>query len=200
MKKLSLFISLALFFFTAVVSAHGPVRGKMTATVSIDASADKVWDVISNFEDMSWLPLVASAEADNGNKKGSVRVLTLKNGETITEELKAYKADKMSYKYKITDMSTVNTIQHAGQDEAIPVLPVDNYGAKLTVTEKGGKAVVTWVATYYRGYLNNNPPEELNEKAADEAVTSVLTAGLTSLLQKFEADGDSSAVKIVMKR
>jgi mxaD protein len=200
MKKISLFISLALVFFASVATAHGPVRGKMTATVSIDAPADKVWDVISNYDDMSWHPAITNVEADKGNTKGSVRVLTLKGGGTITEELKKHDDAKMSYKYKITELSTVKTIQHAGQDEDVPVLPVENYQATLTVKDKGGKAVVTWVATYYRGYVNNNPPEELNEEAADAAVTTVLTDGLTSLLQKFEANGDSSAVKITMKR
>lgn len=200
MKKVSLFVSLVLFFFTAIASAHGPVRGKMTATVKIDAEAEKVWDVISNYDDMSWLPPVASVTADKGNEKGSVRVITLKDGGTITEELKDYKADKMTYKYKITDMSTVKTIKHAGQDEDVPVLPVENYAAKLTVKDKGGKAVVTWIATYYRGYVNNNPPAELNEEAADEAVTGVLKAGLTNLLKKFDSSGDDSDVKFEMKR
>lgn len=200
MKKLSLFISLFLILFAASANAHGPVRGKMTASVSIDASADKVWDVVNNYDDLSWLPLVASVKADKGNNKGSIRVITLKDGGTITEELKDYKADKRTYKYKITDMSTVKTIKHAGQDEDIPVLPVENYAAKLSVDDKGGKTVVTWVATYYRGYVNNNPPAELNEEAADEAVESVLKAGLTSILQKFDAGANSSAVKIVMKR
>jgi len=197
MRKISLIVSLVAIFFTATAVAHGPVRGKLTATVTIDAAADKVWDVISNYEDMSWLPAVKSASADKGNKKGSVRVLTLKNGGTITEELKDYKADKMSYKYKITDMSTVKTIQHAGQDEDVPVLPVENYAAKITVKGKGGKSVVTWVATYYRGYVNNNPPAELNEEAADEAVTAVLKAGLENLAGKF---GSSADVKFKMKR
>lgn len=197
MKKISLFVSLVLFFFSAVASAHGPVRGKMTATVSINAPADKVWDAISNYDDMSWHPAIKSVTADNGNNKGSVRVLTLKNGGTITEELKNYNADKMTYKYKITDMSTVKTIQHAGQDEDVPVLPVENYAANLTVKDKGGDAVVTWVATYYRGYVNNNPPAELNEEAADEAVTAVLTDGLISLAEKF---GTNTDVKIEMKR
>jgi len=197
MRKISLIVSLVAIFFTATAVAHGPVRGKLTATVTIDAAADKVWDVISNYEDMSWLPAVKSATADKGNNKGSVRVLTLKNGGTITEELKNYKADKMTYKYKITDMSTVKTIQHAGQDEDIPVLPVENYAAKITVKGKGSKSVVTWVATYYRGYVNNNPPAELNEEAADEAVTAVLKAGLENLAGKF---GSSADVKFKMKR
>jgi len=200
MKKVSLFVSLFFFFFTSIANAHGPVRGKLTATVDIDAKAEKVWEVISNYDDLSWLPPVESVKADKGNKKGSVRVITLKDGGTITEELKAYKADKMSYKYKITDMSTVKTIKHSGQDEDVPVLPVDNYAATLTVKDKGGKAVVTWIATYYRGYANNNPPAELNEEAADEAVTAILKAGLTNLLKKFDSSASDSDVEIKMKR
>lgn len=200
MRKMSIFVSLALLFFTAVASAHGPVRGKMTAAVSVDASAEKVWDIIKNYDDMSWLPVIKSVEADNGNEKGSIRVLTLKEGGTITEEMKAYKADKMSYKYKITEISTAKTIQHAGQDEDVPVLPVENYQATITVKAKGDKSEVTWVATYYRGYVNNNPPEELNEEAADKAVTAVLTSGLTNLAKQFDSSVDESAVSIKMKR
>ncbi len=200
MKKISLFVSLVALLFSAAVFAHGPVRGKMTATISIDAPADKVWDVISHYDDMSWHPTITNTTADKGNTKGSVRVLTLKGGGEITEKLKDYKADKMTYKYKITDMSSVKTIQHAGKAEDIPVLPVENYAAKITVKAKGSQSVVTWVATYYRGYVNNNPPAELNEAAADEAVTAVLTDGLVSLAQKFDSSASASAVKITMKR
>lgn len=200
MKKNSILVSLVLFLFTSVVMAHGPVRGKMTATVTVDASAEKVWEVIENYDDMSWLPMVKSVTADKGNTKGSVRVITLKDGGTITEQMKDYKADKMMYKYKITDMSTVKTIQHAGQEENIPVLPVENYAAMISVKDKGGKALVSWVATYYRGYVNNNPPEELNEEAADEAVTKVLTGGLTSIAKKFDSSATESDVDIKLKR
>lgn len=200
MKKISLFVSFMSLLFAGVVSAHGPVRGKMTASITINASAEQVWDVIQNYDDMSWHPSIQSATADKGNKKGSKRVLTLANGGTITEVLKDYKADKMSYKYKITDMSTTGTVHHAGQDEPIPVLPVENYAATLSVKGKGGKAEVTWVATYYRAYVNNNPPAELNEEAADKAVTAVLTDGLASLAQKFDSSASASDVKIKMKR
>ena len=106
----------------------------------------------------------------------------------------------MSYTYKITDMSVVKTIQHSGQDEDIPVLAVDNYQGKLTVKKKGNASVVIWVATYYRGYMNNNPPVELNEETADEQVTAVLRAGLTSLLHKFEPNTLPTAIKFTMKR
>lgn len=200
MKKIALIVPFMALMLSGAAFAHGPVRAKMTATVMVDASADQVWEAIKNYDDMSWHPEMQSTTADKGNKKGSVRVLTLKNGKTITEELKSYNADKMSYKYKITDMSSVGTVHHAGQDEPIPVLPVENYAATLSVEDKGGKAEVSWVATYYRAYVNNNPPEELNEEAADAAVKAVLTDGLTSLAQKFDSGASASDVKIKLKR
>lgn len=200
MKKISLLASLALLFCSTLVSAHGPVRGKLTATVSVDAPAEKVWAVIGSYDDLSWLPAAESVTADNGNDKGSVRVITLKGGGKITEELKKHDDTKMSYKYKITDMTSTGTIKHAGKDEDIPVLPVENYQATIKVKAKGDQSIVTWVATYYRGYVNNNPPEELNEAAADKAVTAVLTGGLVNLAKKFDSSADDSAVSFKMKR
>jgi mxaD protein len=200
MKRIILLISTLLLMITSVVNAHGPVRGKMTASVTIDAPAEKVWDIIKDYGDLSWLPVIKSTQADKGNQKGSVRVLTLKTGGTITEKLKAYKADKMSYKYKIMDMSAAQTIKHSGKDEDVPVLPVENYAATITVKEKGGKSEVVWVAAYYRAYMNNNPPKEMDEDAADKAVTHVLTTGLTSLLQKFDPKGKEDAISFKMKR
>ncbi|MDF1583438.1 MAG: SRPBCC family protein [Methyloprofundus sp.] len=198
MKKIS-FLALFLFLFNAVSYAHGPVRGKMTATVDIEAPAEKVWEVIKNFDDMTWHPGINVTKATGGNEAGATRELAVDGG-TITEELKSYNDTKMSYKYKITDMSVVKTIQHSGQSEDVPVLPVDNYQGVITVKKKGNSAVVTWVATYYRGYMNNNPPVELNEETADEAVTHVLKTGLTSLLHKFEPNTLSTAIKFEMKR
>lgn len=198
MKKIALLTSAALFAFAGIAHAHGPVRAKMTATITVDAPAAKVWEVIKNYDDMSWHPNIKSVKGTGGNVKGSVRTLTLANGGTITEELKSHEDAKMSYKYKITEMSSTGKIKHAGQDEEIPVLPVGNYAAELSVADKGGKAEVEWVATYYRSYVNNNPPAELNEEAADKAVKEVLTTGLTSLAKKVGSS--SAAVNIDIKR
>lgn len=181
MKRITLIISALLFFFTAVASAHGPVRQKAEEEITINAPAEKVWSIIKDYGDMSWLPSVKSTTADKGNSKGSIRVLTLKDGGTITEELKKYDDKNMTYAYKITEMSTAKTITHAGAEEKVPVLPVDNYAASIEVEAKGGSTVVSWKAGYYRAYMNNNPPEEMNEEAANTAVTAVLKSGLANL-------------------
>jgi len=199
MKKIS-FLAFFLFLFSAVSYAHGPVRGKMTATVDIEASAEDVWAVVKNFDDMSWHPGIEVTKATGGNEKGATRIIAFAEGQQATEKLKSYSAEKMSYKYKMTDISIIKTIQHSGKEENVPALPVDNYQAILTVKKKGNSAVVTWVATYYRAYMNNYPPEELNEETADAAVTGVLKAGLTSLLHKFEPNTLPTAITFKMKR
>jgi hypothetical protein len=181
MKKSLLFLPVLMFSFASVTHAHGPVRQKAEETTTISAPAAKVWGIIKDYGDMSWLPAVKSTTVNKGNESGSVRVLTLQDGGTITEELKKYDAEKMMYAYKITEMSTAKTINHAGVDEKVPVLPVDNYSANIEVEPKGDTSVVTWKAAYYRAYTNNNPPAEMNEDAATAAVTGVLKAGLANL-------------------
>jgi mxaD protein len=181
MKKLTLLMTMSALMFANVVNAHGPVRQKTEEEITINAPAEKVWSIIKNFNDMSWLPSVKSTSANGGNEKGATRVLSLKNGGTLTEELKKYDDQKMSYHYKITEISTAKTITHAGVEEKVPVFPVDNYAASIEVDNKNGSTVVSWKTGYYRAYMNNNPPAEMNEEAANSAVASVLKEGLANL-------------------
>jgi hypothetical protein len=181
MKKILLIASVLMFFVTGFASAHGPVRQDAEEQITISAPAEKVWELIKNFGDMSWHPDIFNTTSEGGNKKGATRVLTLKDGGTITEQLKKYDEAKMSYAYKITEMSTAKTIIHAGVEEKIPVLPVDNYSAMIKVEAKGDTSVVTWKAGYYRAYTNNNPPVEMNEETANAAVNAILKTGLINL-------------------
>jgi carbon monoxide dehydrogenase subunit G len=181
MKKNLLLLPVVLFSFASVANAHGPVRQKADETITINAPAAKVWGIIKDYGDMAWLPAVKSTTVDKANDIGSVRVLTLQDGGTITEELKKYDAGKMSYGYKITDMSTAKTITHAGKEEKVPVLPVDNYTANIDVEAQGDTTVVNWHGAFYRAYTNNEPPAEMNEDAANSAVKAVFTSGLANL-------------------
>ena len=53
------------------------------------------------------------------------------------------------------------------------------------VKDEGGKANVVWKGGFYRGFPNNDPPAELNDEAATQAVTGVYRAGLDALVEKF---------------
>ncbi|MDD1638144.1 MAG: SRPBCC family protein, partial [Methylococcaceae bacterium] len=66
MKKITLIASVLLAFFTAVASAHGPVRQKAEEQITINAPAEKVWALIKNFGDMSWHPDIFNTTSDGG--------------------------------------------------------------------------------------------------------------------------------------
>lgn len=161
------------------VQAHGPSRQKVTIEQEVNASPEEVWAVIGNFDDMSWHPAIFATAGEGGNEPDvATRVLTLaeENGPTIAEELYKYSTEKMSYSYRITEVD-------------VNVVPVTNYSSHLTVKPaEGGKSLVEWRGAFYRGYPNNDPPENLNDEAAIAAVTGVYTAGLEALAARF-ADG-----------
>jgi carbon monoxide dehydrogenase subunit G len=166
---------LALCLLPALASAHGPTRQKLTKDIEIDAPAAKVWEIIGDFQDMSWHPAVKETTGEGGNGIDATRVLDLGGGATISEFLYKYNAEKMSYSYRISEVD-------------VAVLPVNNYSSTLSVKETGdGTSKVTWKGAFYRGYMLNDPPEELNEAAAIAAVTGVYEAGLANIKTLAEA-------------
>lgn len=155
--------------------AHGPTRQKVTLTTEVPAAPADVWAVIGNFQDMSWHPAVFSTKGEGGNDIDATRVVTLEKegGPTISEVLYKYDATKMTYSYRITDVK-------------VEVLPVTNYSSHLTVKPgKDGGSLIEWKGAFYRGYPNNDPPENLNDEAAIAAVSAVYQAGLDALSERF---------------
>lgn len=160
----------------SIAGAHGPTRQKVTETIEINAPVDKVWAVIGDFQDLNWHPAIASTEGEGANEPGAKRKLTLGSGGIINEELDKYDAEKRMMKYRITEVD-------------VKVLPVTNYSAWLSVTGDATKTTVKWKGAFYRGYPNNDPPEDLNDAAAIKAVTGVYTSGLEALKKQLEAGG-----------
>lgn len=161
--------------------AHGPTRQKVTVTAEVAASPEEVWEVIGNFQDLTWHPAVVSQTGEGGNEIDATRVLHLSDqgadGPVISEVLYKYDAAKMTYSYRITEV-------------AVEVLPVTNYSSHLTVKPlDAGGSLIEWRGAFYRGYPNNDPPAELNDEAAIAAVTGVYQAGLDALVERFGAAG-----------
>jgi len=177
MKFLALTTAAAFALVSFGAQAHGPTRKKIEETVEVNAAPDKVWAVIGNFQDMSWLPPVAKTEGKGGNEIKATRVLTLKDGATVDEELYKYSAEKMSYSYRITKVD-------------VKTLPVNDYSSTLKVEDAGnGKSKIVWDGAFYRGYMNNDPPPELNDEASQKAVRGLYRTGLDALKAKFEKSG-----------
>jgi hypothetical protein len=163
--------AVAIVVAPVVGTAHGPTRQKTSVTVTIDAPPAKVWAVVGNFQDMSWHPAVAKTEGTGGNGAGAKRTLTLQSGGKIEEALTKFNAENRSYSYEITAVD-------------VKVLPVNNYSSTISVKDEGGKSVVEWRGAFYRGFMNNDPPAELNDEAAVKAIKDVYTAGLAGLAKK----------------
>jgi hypothetical protein len=168
--------TLAVLALVGAASAHGPTRQKVRESIEINAPPAKVWAVVGNFQDMSWLPPVSKTEGDKGNAVGATRRLTLTPGATVDEELYKFDADKLTYSYRINAVD-------------VKVLPVTNYSSTLTVSPgaDGKGSVVEWAGAFYRGFPNNDPPPELSDEAAIKAVSGLYRVGLEALKKKIES-------------
>ncbi|MCP3661716.1 MAG: SRPBCC family protein [Gammaproteobacteria bacterium] len=172
-KNTILFFSIFLFC-AGIAQAHGPTRQKVIVKEQISTTPEAVWEVVKNFNDMSWHPAFVKTEGENGNSIGAKRVLTLANGGKIYEILDKYDSRKHSFFYRIEHVD-------------VKVLPVTNYSSWFSVTPSGdGGSTVTWKGAFYRGYPNNDPPPELSDQAAVEAVTGAYRGGLSNLKKLLE--------------
>mgnify|MGYP000305834584 CR=1 FL=1 len=66
------------------------------------------------------------------------------------------------------------------------VMPVTTYSAFVSVIDNGdGTSTVRLKGGFYRAYPNNDPPAELSDEAAVNAVTAFYDAGVAGLAEKY---------------
>lgn len=144
-------------------------------TITIDASATKVWNAAKDFNGLNtWHPAVAADEivAGKNNKVGAVRLLTLKGGGTIKEKLLAFDPAGHSYKYAIVE----------------GVLPVSDYTSTFVVKSAGkNKSSVTWTGHFKRKNIGDSPADNENDKTAVDTINGVYQGGLDNLKKIAEA-------------
>lgn len=149
-------------------------RLTVSKTVTIDAPAAKVWDMVKDFNGLNtWHPALATDEIVEGknNTVGAVRVLTLKGGGTIKERLLAFDPAARSFKYAIVES----------------VLPVSDYTATLVVKPAGkNKSAVTWTGHFKRKNVGEHPADNENDKAAKDTINGVYKGGLDNLKKMAE--------------
>jgi hypothetical protein len=131
-------------------------------SVSLKASAGKVWDLIGSFDALpAWHPAVATSEpASAGGRRQ--RRLGLKGGGEIVEGLERHDDKARLYAYTI---------------DSGP-LPVSGYRSELSVREAGPNAcTVHWSSRF--------EPAGAPEAAAVDVVRGVYQAGFDALKQRF---------------
>lgn len=172
-------ILVSLLALPGLALAHGPSRQKFDQTITVAAPADEVWERIGDFCDIQdWHPDVASCVSEGGNEVGAVRVLTLNDeaGSQVKNELTKYDEEKKYYRYKIVDGD-------------VELFPVTTFAGHLRVTPVDeNSAKVQLKAGFYRGYTLNDPPPELNDEAAKQAVNAKYEAGLAGITSLMEGD------------
>jgi carbon monoxide dehydrogenase subunit G len=134
--------------------------------VELAVPPEKAWDMIKDFDGwQNWHPVIASTEIVSGkaNARGTVRVLTTKDGAKITEKLVRYQPKAFSYTYSITDSP----------------LPITDYVSTIQVKATQSGSVVIW-ASHFKA------KEGTADADATKVIRDVYLAGLNNLKAKLK--------------
>ena len=157
------------------VLAEPPKTLRVVETVQIKAPVAKVWTTIKDFDSLNtWHPAFSKDVIVKGtnNKPGAVRSLTVKDGPTFTEQLISFSPKAHSFKYKITDETS---------------LPVHNYVSTVSVKAGAdGTTVVTWLGTFKRKNTSDSPPDAESDAGVIKFITGVYRGGLDNLKKMIE--------------
>ena len=157
--------------FAAPASAAKTLH--VSRSVTIDAPAAKVWGIVHNFGNLTWVPAVKSSQATDCNKPGSVRTLNL-GGPKLTEQLVHYDAPETMYKYEIQNTP-----------ENLKVLPVSHYRSVISVQSLGpNKSKAMWTGSFKRADPSANPAKGMDDESALTAIRGIYSSGLDNL-KKF---------------
>src|SRR4030095_9113852 len=156
-------LSLGLGFLMACATG-GVLAGdkplSVTEEVYLAATPSKTWEKIKDFNRwQDWHPAFASTAITRGegNTKGTMRVLTTKDGAKFTEELVSHSAASRSYQYRIIESPLpitdyVSTLQIKQNRAGSTVVWSSNFNVKDGVSEEDMKATIAGV---YRAGLDN---------------------------------------------
>ena len=148
---------------------RAPAEGlSVKRSVTLEGSPEATWSLIGDYCGIEkWDPGVAKCEIASGtnNRPGAVRLLTLGDGSTMTEELVRHESGLRTYSYRILRS----------------LLPVVAYEATITVlpASRGG-SVVEWESTF-------KAAPGTSDEAARKTIEAIYDDGLASLRAKEAA-------------
>lgn len=155
------------FIFTLNIPslAHGPSRLKVSESIEINASADAVWKIVSDFKNFNWN---GDIDKTNIDETGSERIIKFKSGETIKQKLEKVDETKMMINWRIIETDN-------------KILPVNSYSAKVFVKSEKEKTKILYKSGFYRGFMGNDPPPELNDENSKKKVKLFIESALKGL-------------------
>lgn len=160
---------LHVFLFTAIALpayGHGPTPQKTDESILLAASPDIVWRKLSEpCAIATWHPEVSGCEEVSELK----RILTLKNGGKISEEIDEILPAEMSISYRL------------GAESEVEALPVSSLTGRIKVVADPAGSKVTWIARYYRADTTNEPPKGLDDGTAQLKVNAYVRSALEGM-------------------
>jgi hypothetical protein len=156
--------SFGLGLLMAWVAGGALAAGKtvsVTEKVDLAAAPSQTWETIKDFNGwQAWHPAFASTEITKGqgNTKGTVRVLTARDGAKFTEELLSHNVASRTYQYRITESP----------------LPITGYVSTLEVKGNKGGSSVVWSSNF-------EVKAGASEEEVKKAIAGVYRAGLDNL-------------------
>jgi len=169
---LAIFVSIFVF---GSAFAHGPSRQKVSLTVNINAPVEKVWQLISNFKEFKWNENVKDSKTSS-NEVGSERVISFKGGGAIKQKLEKLNSEKKMVSWRVVETDN-------------KILPVNSYASKIFVKADGdNRTSVTYKSGFYRGFMGNDPPPELNDENSKKKVEEFIEGNLKGLKKIAESN------------
>ena len=142
--------------------------------IQIKAEPAKVWNMLKPFDGLkNWHPLFSGSEIVSGKdgQLGAIRLLTIKDGPSFTEELLAVNEPAMAFTYSVIESP----------------LPIDRYLSTMSVKSDGsGGSIVTWVGQFSRKNPRANAPEAEGDAAVLGLITGAYQGGLQNLKKLME--------------
>jgi len=143
---------------SAVMAAERTLS--VVESVQLASAPAKTWDTIKNFSTwQAWHPAFASTDVvqGDGHSRGTVRVLTTKDGGKFTEELVAYDAASRSYQYRIVEspapvVGYVSTIEVKATKTGSSVVWSSTFQVKPGTSDEDAKNLISGV---YRAGLDH---------------------------------------------
>ena len=168
-NSITLFV---IFLLSTPTNSHGPSRQKVSESIEINASSDEVWKIVSDFNNFNWNKSVEKISASS-NDVGAERTIFFKSGESIKQKLEKIDESKMMVNWRIIETDN-------------KVLPVNSYSAKIFVKPNDTKTKVIYKSGFYRGFMGNDPPAELNDENSKKKVKIFIVENLNGLKKIIE--------------
>lgn len=168
------FLFLSMLVLNSTVYSHGPSRQKVSEKIEINASPEKVWSIVKKFSNFKWNPSVKEVNAQ-GEKVDSLRELNFGDAKVIKQKLEKLDDNKRLIGWRIIETNN-------------DIMPVNSYSAKIFVKDaEGGKTLVNYKAGFYRGFMGNDPPTELNDENSKIKVSNFIKESLKGLKKIAES-------------